>query len=177
MRLQLSVLLLCALPDGLALAADKTVYGLHEYARIEELGSVLPAKLDTGAKTASLSAHNIKRFKREGESWVRFTPGAEGHEDTVIEKPLARISHIKRRAADVDPEDGKAYTARPVVELEVCMGHSLRTIEVNLTDRSAFDYPLLIGSDALKRFGAVVDPSLKYSSGQPACPAVVHSDE
>jgi hypothetical protein len=45
-----------------------------------------------------------------------------------------------------------------------------RTIEVNLTDRSAFQYPLLIGSEALKRFDALVDPSLKYAAGKPACP-------
>lgn len=177
MRLQLAALLLSALPCSLALAAGKTVYGLHEYARVEELGSVLPAKLDTGAKTASLSAHNIKRFKRNGESWVRFTPGAEGHDDTLIEKPLARISHIKRRAGDYDPDEEKTYTARPVIELDVCLGNTRRTIEVNLTDRSAFEYPLLIGSDALKRFAALVDPSLKYAAGQPACPAVAHPEE
>ena len=33
-----------------------------------------------------------------------------------------------------------------VVTLEICMGKALRTIEVNLTDRSAFQFPLLIGS-------------------------------
>jgi hypothetical protein len=178
MRLKPLVLLLSLLmPCGLALAVEKTVYGLHEYARIEELGTVLPAKLDTGAKTASLSAHNIKRFKRSGESWVRFTPGTDGDDKTVIEKPLARISHIKRRAGDYDPDEDNAYTARPVIELDVCMGKTLRTIEVNLTDRSSFEYPLLIGADALKHLGAVVDPSLKYAAGQPACPTVAHPDE
>jgi hypothetical protein len=49
------------------------------------------------------------------------------------------------------------------------MGKALRTIEVNLTDRSAFQYPLLIGSEALKRFDALVDPSLKYAAGKPGC--------
>ncbi|HEY8330486.1 MAG TPA: ATP-dependent zinc protease [Pseudomonas sp.] len=178
MRLKPLVLLLSLLlPCGLALAAEKTVYGLHEYARLQELGTVLAAKLDTGAKTASLSAHNIKRFKRNGEPWVRFTPGSDENDNTVIEKPLARISKIKRRAGDFDPDEGKTYTARPVIELDVCMGTALRTIEVNLTDRSAFEYPLLIGSDALKRFGALVDPSLKYAAGQPGCPNVAPSDE
>lgn len=178
MRLKPLVLLLSLLmPCGLALAAGKTVYGLHEYARIEELGTVLPAKLDTGAKTASLSARNIKRFKRNGESWVRFTLGTADDDTPVIEKPLARLSHIKRRAGDYDPDEDKAYTTRPVIELDVCMGKTLRSIEVNLTDRSSFDYPLLIGSDALKHFGALVDPSLKYAAGQPACPTVAHPDE
>ncbi|MNN62802.1 hypothetical protein D3C81_1781320 [compost metagenome] len=108
---------------------------------------------------------------------MRFTPGSDENDNTVIEKPLARISKIKRRAGDFDPDEGKTYTARPVIELDVCMGTALRTIEVNLTDRSAFEYPLLIGSDALKRFGALVDPSLKYAAGQPGCPNVAPSDE
>ena len=167
------------LPCGASFAAEKTVYGLHEYVRLQEPSVVLAAKLDTGAKTASLSAHNIKRFKRNGERWVRFTPGAEGHDDTVIEKPLARVSKIKRRAGDfdADSEDSKTYTTRPVIELDVCLGSTRRTIEVNLTDRSAFQYPLLIGADALRRFDAVVDPSLKYAAGQPSCPTVAHPDE
>ena len=70
---------------------------------------------------------------------------------------------------DFDPDEGKTYTARPVIDLELCMGKTLRTIEVNLTDRSAFQYPLLIGSEALKHFEAMVDPSLKYAAGKPGC--------
>lgn len=177
MRLKPLVLLLSLLmPCGLSLAAEKTVYGLNEYVSLQELDSVLAAKLDTGAKTASLGARNIKRFKRNGEAWVRFEIGSDD-DTTTIEKPLARISKIKRRAGDFDPDEGKTYTARPVIELDVCMGDTLRTIEVNLTDRSAFQYPLLIGSEALKRFGALVDPSLKYAAGKPGCSNVALSDE
>ncbi len=73
---------------------------------------------------------------------------------------MARVSKIKRRAGDYNPDEGKAYTARPVIELDICMGQARRTIEVNLTDRSAFQFPLLIGSEALKHFDALVDPSL-----------------
>lgn len=177
MRLKPLVLLLSLLmPCGFSLAAEKNVYGLNEYVGLQELDSVLAAKLDTGAKTASLGARNIKRFKRNGEAWVRFEIGSD--DDAVtIEKPLARISKIKRRAGDFDPDEGKTYTARPVIELDVCMGDTLRTIEVNLTDRSAFQYPLLIGSEALKRFGALVDPSLKYAAGKPGCSNVALSDE
>ena len=57
------------------------------------------------------------------------------------------------------------------------MGKALRTIEVNLTDRSAFQYPLLIGSEALKRLDAVVDPSLKYAAGKPGCTSDANSAE
>lgn len=161
--------LICLYLPGLGFAADKTVYGLNEYAELADIDLQVAAKLDTGAKTASLSARDIKRFKRDGESWVRFYLAIDDAHEHPIERPLARVSKIKRRAGDVDPDDDKKYTSRPVISLDVCMGKALRTIEVNLTDRSAFQYPLLIGSEALKRFEALVDPSLKYAAGKPAC--------
>lgn len=170
MRLKPFHLMLCLLLlPGLSLAANKTVYGLNEYAQLYKLDLQVPAKLDTGAKTASLSARDIDRFKRDGETWVRFYLAIDDVHQHPIERPLARISKIKRRAGDYDPEEEKTYTARPVIELDICMGQALRRIEVNLTDRSAFQYPLLIGSEALKRFGALVDPSLKYAAGKPGC--------
>ena len=170
MRLTFTSLLLClALLPAIGQAAEKTVYGLNEYARLSDLDLEVAAKLDTGAKTASLSARDIKRFKRNGESWVRFYLAIDAAHSHPIERPLARVSKIKRRAGDYDAEEGKAYTARPVIELNICMGQALRTIEVNLTDRSAFQFPLLIGSEALKHFDALVDPSLKYAAGKPAC--------
>lgn len=162
---------------GLAAAGEKTVYGLNEYAALQGIDLQVAAKLDTGAKTASLSARDIERFKRNGESWVRFYLAIDAAHSHPIERPLARVSKIKRRAGDYDPEEGKNYTARPVIELEICMGSALRSIEVNLTDRSAFQYPLLIGSEALKRFDALVDPSLKYAAGKPACTNAAHIAE
>lgn len=178
MRLEPFALLFCLfLLPGLSLAADKTVYGLNEYAKLSDLDLQVAAKLDTGAKTASLSARDIKRFKRDGETWVRFFLAIDDAHSHPIERPLARISKIKRRAGDYNAEEEKTYTARPVIELEICMGSALRTIEVNLTDRSAFQYPLLIGSEALKRFGALVDPSLKYAAGKPDCTTDANSAE
>lgn len=154
---------------GLCAATQRTVYGLNEYAALDGIDLEVAAKLDTGAKTASLSARDIKRFKRNGESWVRFYLAIDTAHAHPIERPLARVSKIKRRSADYDPEEGNSYTARPVITLDVCLGSVSRSIEVNLTDRSAFQYPLLIGADALKRFAALVDPSLKYAAGKPAC--------
>lgn len=178
MRLKPSVLLLsCSLFSGLCFAADKTVYGLNEYVSLDDLDLEVAAKLDTGAKTASLSARDIKRFKRDGETWVRFYLAIADAHEKAIERPLARISKIKRRAGDYDADSGKSYTARPVIELNVCMGKTRHTIEVNLTDRSAFQYPLLIGSEALKRLDAVVDPSLKYAAGKPGCNPDANSAE
>ncbi|MEL7559735.1 ATP-dependent zinc protease [Stutzerimonas chloritidismutans] len=169
------LLLLCLLSVPLlSQADDKTIYGLNEHVALPDFGLEVPAKLDTGAQTASLSARDIERFKRNGKSWVRFYLAIDEAHDRPIELPLQRISKIKRRAGDFDPEEEKTYTPRPVVELNLCMGKAKRSIEVNLTDRSAFQYPLLIGSDALSRFGALVDPALKYAAGKPGC--IIESD-
>jgi len=172
----LALLSLLSFMPGLLLASEKTIYGLNEYVSLPEFELEVAAKLDTGAKTASLSARDIRRFKRDGEAWVRFYLAVDDSLSHPIERPLARISKIKRRADDYEPEESKSYTSRPVVELNVCMGDSLRTIEVNLTDRSAFQYPLLIGSSALKRFAALVDPSIKYAAGKPGCATVANAE-
>ncbi|MFD1261346.1 ATP-dependent zinc protease family protein [Entomomonas asaccharolytica] len=158
-------------------AAEKTinkpVYGRYEKIKMMDLnGALIPAKIDTGAMTASLSATDIKMFKKDGEDWVRFTPQVKGQKLSAVELPLVRVGKIKRRAADIsdvtiDSEDDSDeedpnYTYRPEVEMKVCIGDQLKTINVNLTDRSSFSYPLLIGAKALRQFKAVVDPSLKY---------------
>ena len=108
---------------------------------------------------------------------MRFYLASDSKHVHPIERPLARVSKIKRRADDLDPDDDNRYSSRPVISLDICMGESLRTIEVNLTDRSAFQYPLLIGSEALKRFDALVDPSLKYAAGKPGCASVAQNAE
>ncbi|NMZ70578.1 Uncharacterized conserved protein [Pseudomonas peli] len=165
-----AVALCTALFASGAMASEPQIYGLHEKVSLQELDLELPAKLDTGAETASLSAKNIEVFKRDGGEWVRFQLGLEDAPHAqVIEKPLARMSYIKRRADDRQPGDKQLYTERPVVEMDICVGDELKNIEVNLTDRSAFEYPLLIGSTALKEFNAAVSPGVRYSAGQPSC--------
>ncbi len=164
-----SAWLLCS---ASVMANQHGVYGLNEKTRLPALGLEIPAKLDTGAVTASLSAQNIRLFERDGEDWVRFELAVEGEQQgRELELPVVRISKIKRRAADIPEGETRAYTARPVIEMAVCMGDQQEHIEINLTDRTAFSYPFLIGSTALKQFDAMVDPSLRYSAGSPACSA------
>ncbi|WP_295475064.1 ATP-dependent zinc protease [uncultured Pseudomonas sp.] len=156
-----------------AWADDRSVYGLHEYVRLPEIDLEVPAKLDTGAHTASLSARDIEYFTRNGQRWVRFYLAIDKAHGHPIERPLLRVGQIKRRADDLGANAKQQYSARPVIDLDVCLGEELLRLEVNLTDRSAFQFPLLIGADALKRFNAMVDPSLKYAAGKPACSAKI----
>lgn len=152
------------------LAAEPTLYGRYEYLQLPELGQTLKAKMDTGAYTASLSARDIQSFKRDGEDWVRFRLAATGVDDSVYEHRVARISKIKNRADESDEDPAAAdVSKRPVIDLQLCLGNQLRTVEVNLTDRSSFNYPLLIGAKALREFNAAVNPAKRFTAGKPAC--------
>ncbi|WP_181297819.1 ATP-dependent zinc protease [Pseudomonas sp. Q2-TVG4-2] len=169
------LLLLSALSLPAMAAAEPTLFGRYEQIKIEDLGKTLKAKMDTGAMTASLSARDIERFERDGEDWVRFRLAVEGAGDTLYERPLARIAEIKTRAEEADPDDdtdlerGPDVAERPVVEMQLCIGDRLREAEVNLTDRSHFRYPLLIGATAIRDLDAAIDPSQKYTAGRPTC--------
>lgn len=165
-----AVVLLSAMLSLPVLAAEPSLYGRYEYLQLPELGQTLKAKMDTGAYTASLSARDIERFKRGGEEWVRFRLAAAGADDTLYEHRLARISKIKNRADEGDDDPAAAdVSKRPVIDLQLCLGHELRTVEVNLADRSSFNYPLLIGAKALREFNAAIDPAKRFTAGKPAC--------
>ncbi len=158
--------------------ASKVIYGLNEHVQLRELGVTVPAKLDTGAESASLSARHIKIFEQDGQEMVEFDLALSRQDREMLgitpeqwdDIQLPLIGHVRiKRLAESLLEEEQGYNRRPMVMLTVCMGRRAEQIEVNLTDRSDFSYPLLIGSDALKRLGAVVDPSLVMTAGSPRC--------
>ncbi|UPW19308.1 RimK/LysX family protein [Agarivorans sp. TSD2052] len=76
-----------------------------------------------------------------------------------LERPLARLSGIQGRG-----DHGILY--RPVVELALSAGDITVNTAVNLTDRSAFSYPILIGKTFLRE-QAWVDSSYDYLQQEP----------
>jgi hypothetical protein len=143
----------------LAVAPVASARGTHGWVEFVELhldGHPLrvKAKLDTGAKSSSLDATDITPFERDGQRWVRFRPSRSGADQApLIEQPVARYVRIKRHQGP--------YDRRPVIRLPLCLGDELRTVEVNLTDRGRFIYPLLLGRKALAGL-AVVDPARTF---------------
>lgn len=153
-------------------AAEPTLFGRYEQVKVEDIGKTLAAKMDTGAMTASLSARDIEQFERDGEEWVRFRLAIEGADDTLYEQRLLGISRIKTRAEEgqaVEPGNEPPRAERPVVGMQLCIGDQLREVEVNLTDRTHFSYPLLIGAETIRDLNAAIDPADRYTAGQPAC--------
>lgn len=141
-----------AASNEMMFAGDKLVVGEVETVRFDNLGLALRGRIDTGAETSSLDARRIRRFQRDGENWVRFTiADPVSGEPLVLERPRSRRVRIIQAGND-DPD------RRPVVELRVTLGNSTQTAEFTLADRSALEFPILIGRNVLRDL-MVVDVS------------------
>lgn len=140
-------------------------YGYVEKATLVDKNLTLSAKLDTGAKSASLNATNITEFNVGGKPYLRFTvPSKKDNKEYIFESPYVGKVKIKVRENEASPGvHAHAPIKRPVVILNVQLGDEVRAIRVNLTNRKRFIYPLLLGRDAIIAFNGAVDPALTFT--------------
>ncbi|NVJ53409.1 MAG: ATP-dependent zinc protease [Campylobacteraceae bacterium] len=133
---------------------SKIILGNYEYAYIPSEKLKLKAKVDTGATTTSVHATNIKAFERDGKKWVKFSLNDEKGKSIEKALPISRVVYIKRHGA----KNQKRY----VVKMRINVAKSSQLIDVTLTDRSKFSYPVLIGKNFLTGL-ILVDVSKKYT--------------
>jgi hypothetical protein len=153
------------IPGSLAIAAllfamtvQADTYGRQERVRVMSTPPIeVVAKLDSGADHSSLNAVDVKYFLRDGDTWARFTidngsvlPGNR----VGVERPVIR--DMKRR------QRGGGVEHRPVVAMELCIGDRLLKAELNLSDRTGYTAPLLIGRSELDKLGSV-DASREFT--------------
>lgn len=123
--------------------------GWIEEARVSP-SVVLNVKLDTGADHSSLSASRIRGFKRGGERYVQFSVRSANGKSYRLVRRRVRSALIKGHFGETD--------RRPVVAMTICIGRVRKKVEVNLVDRSGFQYPMLIGRSFLSG-DFIVDPA------------------
>ncbi|MGC1182543.1 ATP-dependent zinc protease [Legionella sp.] len=139
------------------------IYGYIEKISFPNKNLTLSAKLDTGAKSASLHAINIKEITVKGVPYLRFTVPTKNGDYTFEGEYKGRVK-IKVRAGENSSEVlPHAPIKRPVVLLNLQLGDQIRTIKVNLTNRKRFLYPLLLGRDAIIAFNGAIDPALTFT--------------
>ena len=140
--------------------AKKMKIGWVERVRVFPGNLLMMAKIDTGADNSSIHATSIESFKKNDEQWVRFTVTPIQGDPKVIERPIFRLTQITRHGA---PDED-----RLVVKMGICLGPVYKEdMEVNLADRSNFEYKMLIGRSFL-RGEAMVDPSKEFTQ-EPQC--------
>ena len=92
---------------------------------------------------------------------ITFRVTSRGGHRRVYTERVVRWASIRRR--------GGGSIVRPVVIMDLCVGGFQVEGEVNLADRTGFDYPLLIGRNMLSDAGIRVDSGQVFASRR-ACP-------
>lgn len=137
------------------------VFGWVERVKLYPIDQKVKAKLDTGAKTSSLDARNIRVVRQGKNRYVRFE-FVDPDTKEVTEMRLRRIRGVR-----IVRHSGQ-HQHRHVAELDICLGEHRKTIEVSLIDRSNFIYPLLLGRRALENI-ALIDSGSTFLNA-PRCP-------
>jgi hypothetical protein len=126
--------------------------GEIETVHVEGIKTPLKARIDTGAETSSIDARDIERFTKGGVEWVRFKVILKD-ETKSFELPVNENVLIKRHG-------GLENQRRAIVLMNVTIGKITKPAEFTLTDRTGYEFPVLIGEKFLSNT-ALVDVAQK----------------
>ncbi|SEL61715.1 SSU ribosomal protein S6P modification protein [Maribacter orientalis] len=133
------------------------IIGSEEWCVFNELGiPAIKARVDSGAKTSSLQAANIKIVNRGATEWVKFEVSPLQENRSIAIECQARL--VDRRM--VKSSSGISEV-RLVIKTPVTIGDSTFDIELTLANRDTMEFRMLLGREALNaRF--IVNPAVNY---------------
>jgi ribosomal protein S6--L-glutamate ligase len=133
------------------------IIGSEEWCVFNELGiPAIKARVDSGAKTSSLQAANIKIVNRGANEWVKFEVSPLQENRSIAIECQARL--VDRRM--VKSSSGISEV-RLVIKTPVTIGDSTFDIELTLANRDTMEFRMLLGREALnERF--IVNPAVNY---------------
>ncbi|MDH5436163.1 MAG: 30S ribosomal protein S6--L-glutamate ligase [Gammaproteobacteria bacterium] len=141
--------------------SSKIIAGCEEWCSFPGLGiPAIKARVDSGAKTSSIHAFNIQKFRRDGESWVSFeVHPLQNNRSTVVrcERPI-----IDKRV--VKSSSGISET-RYVINAKIKIDSQNWDIELTLANRDSMGYRMLLGREAMSG-RMLVDPSTSFNLGE-----------
>jgi ribosomal protein S6--L-glutamate ligase len=136
---------------------NKLVVGSQEWCALPALGvPAIKCRVDSGARTSSLHAFNIRSFKRGGQPWVSFEihPLQKDRKVTVFcEAPVVDHRLVKTSSGISE--------RRWVISTRMHLGDHEWDIELTLTNRDTMGYRMLLGREAM-RDRILVDPSASF---------------
>ncbi|MEZ9906772.1 ATP-dependent zinc protease [Vibrio breoganii] len=137
---------------------DRLIIGNLELCSLPDLGVVdLEVRVDTGAKTSSLHADNIRKFRKNGKPYVEF----DLHPDIYN---LEKIVTCQAKVVDsrkIKSSNGEAEQRCVIKTTFGIAGHSW-PIEVTLTNRKDMSYLMLLGREGMGD-KVYVDPSRAFT--------------
>lgn len=136
------------------------VLGWREWVVLPALGIPrLRAKIDTGARSSALHVDAQWRFVEGGVPWVGFRL-THGKARGVLIEAQAPI-HDEREVADSGGRRERRIFLRTPLQLAGCQ----REIEINLTNRGAMLFPMLLGRTAMTGL-FTIDPASSFLHGR-----------
>lgn len=124
---------------------EKAILGCEEWVTLDELNiPSIKARVDSGAKTSSIQAKNIKRITRKGEAWVTF-------DVNPIQDNLSLYVSCEAKIVDtriVKSSSGETQK-RFVIKTRIKLGSNSFEIELTLAERDGMEYRMLLGREAL----------------------------
>lgn len=136
--------------------------GWREWVSLPELGvNRIKVKVDSGARSSSLHAYDVREFDRDGVRYVRFkVHPIQRNSKMVIEAESQVIEYRKVRSSN-----GKA-TLRPVIITRLELLGLSWEVELTLANRDQMGFRMLLGREAFRgRF--LVDAGRSYYGGKP----------
>jgi len=119
---------------------DKVVIGRVEWVTVSSQNIRMRARVDSGAASSSIHAHNITEKDVDGKTYVQFETIDEKNKTYLLFKEV--VKKIKIRSAS-------GLESRYVVPMKVILGAKEHKINVNLIDRDHMTYKFLIGRNLL----------------------------
>lgn len=131
--------------------AGQNVFGWVEEGLLVPEKVSIKVKLDTGARTSSIDARNIQRFKKSGKEWVKYDVEVNDSDTgakhkIAFERPIERLVKV-RGAGGTDH--------RPIVRMKICVGTKVYDEEFSLNNRKKMLYPALLGRKAIEHLGLI----------------------
>ena len=137
------------------------VLGWREWLSLPELGvDHIKAKVDTGARTSALHAHDIEPFESSGVLKVKFGVHPLQRKKEIEIHCVADVVD-RRRVTSSDGQSEKRYVIRTLMEL----GNLRWPIELTLTSRKSMRFRMLLGRAAISGL-LLVDPAKSYLTGR-----------
>ncbi len=148
---------------------SKLIIGSEEWCAFPGLGiPAIKARVDSGAKTSSIHAFNIQKFRRDGNLWVSFeVHPIQGDRRTVVrcESPVVDKRTVKSSS-------GLSET-RYVIMASLKAGDAAWDIELTLANRDSMGYRMLLGREAMNG-RMIVDPSIGFCLGEITADTIEH---
>lgn len=139
---------------------EKLVIGSEEWCSFPDLGiPAILARVDSGAKTSSIHAFNIQRFKKGGKPWISF----EVHPLKNNRKITTRCEMPVHDKRSIKSSTGIAET-RYVIKTSLKMGEHTFEVELTLSNRDSMGFRMLLGREAMKG-KMIIDPSKEQCLG------------